>query len=115
MQTLKERFEEFILSIKGVEAVDRLLAQCNLPEMKRADYLAINRSIIIEQKPLDIDPDYKVPEFFEKHTDLDNSVDGDLTALSHLLRRLPEGTKLGIDLYRSLTKGLDKILSHADK
>lgn len=115
MQTLKERFEEFILSIKGVESVDRLMAQCDLPGRKRADYLALNRRIIIEQKSLDIDPDYKVPEFFEKHTNLDNSIDGDLTALSHLLRRLPEATKLGINLYRSLTKGLDDILSHADK
>ena len=115
MQSLKERFREFILAIKGVEDVDRLLAHCNLPGMKRADYLAINRLVIIEQKSLDIDPDYKVPEFFKDHADIDNSIDGDLTALSHLLRRLPEGTKLGIDLYRSLTKGLDEILSHADK
>ena len=115
MQTLKERFEEFILSLKGVESVDSFTAQCDLPGRKRADYLALNRRIIIEQKSLDIDPDHKVPEFFEKHTNLNNSVDGDLTELSHLLRRLPKGTKLGIDLYRSLTKGLDDILSYADK
>jgi len=115
MQTLKERFEEFILSIKGVESVDRLMTQCNLPGRKSADYLALNRRVIIEQKSLDIDPDHKVPEFFEKHTNIGDPVDGDLTSLSHLLRRLPEGTQLGIDLYRSLTKGLDDILSHADK
>jgi hypothetical protein len=115
MRSLKERFEEFILSIEGVESVDRLMADCDLPGRKRADYLAYNRSVIIEQKSLDIDPGHKVPEFFEKHTDIENSVDGDLTALSHLLRSLPEGTKLGINLFRSLTKGLDDILSHADK
>jgi hypothetical protein len=115
MQTLKERFEEFILSLNGVESVDRLMAQRDLPGRKSADFLALNRCVIIEQKSLDIDPHHKVPEFFEKHTNLENSVDGDLTALSHLLRRLPEGTKLGIDLYRSLTKGLDDILSYADK
>jgi hypothetical protein len=115
MQTLKERFEEFILSLNGVESVDRLMAQCDLPGRTSADFLALNRRVIIEQKSLDIDPHHKVPEFFEKHTNLENSVDGDLTALSHLLRRLPEGTKLGIDLYRSLTKGLDDILSYADK
>ncbi len=91
------------------------MAQCNLPGRKSADYLALNRRVIIEQKSLDIDPDYKLPEFFEKHTSIGNAVDGDLTSLSHLLRRLPEGTKLGIDLYRSLTKGLDDIISHADK
>ena len=115
MRSLKERFEEFILSMEGVESVDRLMADCDLPGRKRADYLALNRRVIIEQKALDIDPDHKVPEFFDKRTDLDNPVDGDLTALSHLLRSLPEGTKLGIDLFRSLTKGLDDILSHADK
>lgn len=107
--------EEFILSLNGVESVDRLMAQCDLPGRKSADFLALNRRVIIEQKSLDIDPHHKVPEFFEKHTNLENFVDGDLTALSHLLRRLPEGTKLGIDLYRSLTKGLDDILSYADK
>jgi hypothetical protein len=115
MQTLKERFEEFILSIKGVESVDRLMARCNLPGRKSADYLALNRRVIIEQKSLDIDPGHKVPEFFEKHTNIGDPIDGDLTSLSHFLRRLPEGTQLGLDLYRSLTKGLDDILSHADK
>ena len=102
------------MSLKGVESVDSFTAQCDLPGRKRADYLALNRRIIIEQKSLDIDPDHKVPEFFEKHTNLNNSVDGDLTELSHLLRRLPRA-RLGIDLYRSLTKGLDDILSYADK
>ena len=34
MQTLKERFEEFILSLNGVESVDRLMAQCDLPGRK---------------------------------------------------------------------------------
>ena len=34
MQTLKERFEEFILSLNGVESVDRLMAKCDLPGRK---------------------------------------------------------------------------------
>ena len=115
MQTLKERFEGFILSIEGIESVDLLMKQCHLPGRKSADYLAFNRRVIIEQKSLDIDPDQKMIEFFEQNTSLDNTVDGDLTALSHFLRRLPDGTNLGVNLYRSLTKGLDDILSYADK
>jgi hypothetical protein len=47
MQTLNERFEEFILAIKGVESVDRLMAQCNLPGSKSADYLALNRLLFL--------------------------------------------------------------------
>jgi len=115
MPNLKERFERFMSILPGVEHVDALMEQCNLPGRQRADYLAFNRSVIIEQKSLDVDPDYKVPEFFEKHTNVNSIGDADLTSLSHILRQLPDGTKLGIGLYRSLTKGLDDILSKADK
>jgi hypothetical protein len=111
MPNLKERFERFMSILPGVEHIDALMEQCNLPGRQRADYMAFNRSVIIEQKSLDADPDYKVPEFFEKHTYVNSIGDADLTSFSHILRQLPDGTKLGIGLYRSLTKGLDDILS----
>jgi len=83
MPNLKERFERFMSILPGVEHVDALMEQCNLPGRQRADYLAFNRSVIIEQKSLDVDPDYKVPEFFEKHTNVNSIGDADLIPFSY--------------------------------
>jgi hypothetical protein len=50
MPTLKERFERFMSVLEGVENIDTLMKQCDLPGRKRANYLAFNRHVIIEQK-----------------------------------------------------------------
>jgi hypothetical protein len=66
MLTLKDRFEQFMLSKKGVESVDHLLKHCVLEGLQRADYLACDRRIVIEQKSIDVNPDYKIQQFLDK-------------------------------------------------
>jgi hypothetical protein len=60
MPTLKGRFPQFMLSTEGVESVDDLLKHCVLEGRKRADYLACDRRVVIEQKSIDVNPDYKI-------------------------------------------------------
>jgi hypothetical protein len=56
MLTLKNRFEKFMLSTKGVESVDLLMKNSIIKRRQRADYLACNRRVVIEQKSLDVNP-----------------------------------------------------------
>jgi hypothetical protein len=61
--SLKERFESFMSSGDFAESIDAG-AKSHYPKgFQRADYLARNRSAIIEQKSLDQDVDAKVQAF----------------------------------------------------
>jgi hypothetical protein len=65
MLTLKERFERFMSTLQGVENIDTLMEQCDLPGRQRADYLALSRRVIIEHKSLEFDPHDKVQAFID--------------------------------------------------
>jgi len=115
MAPLKERFEQFMLSEKGVESIDRLMEQCDLPDRKRADYLAFDRCAIVEQKSLDVDPVDKIQKFINEHLNGRPIGDCGQTSLEDLLNQCPDGVALSNKLYANLTIRLDKILSCADK
>jgi hypothetical protein len=118
MSTLKERFERFMSVLDGVENIDTLMKQCDLPGRKRADYLAFNRRVIIEQKSFEVDPDYKVQTFIDDPLRAREIIDADqvsLVSLAHIFTQLPDGDDLKKQLYQKLTKGIDDILAKADK
>ncbi len=58
--SLKERFERFMSSSDFAESIDALTVANQTPGRQKADYLAFNRSVIIEQKSLDRDVDAKI-------------------------------------------------------
>ena len=66
MASLRKRFESFVKTMDGFEDIDALLKNCNLPNMKRADYLFDGRKIIVEQKVLEIDPVQKPQQFMDQ-------------------------------------------------
>jgi hypothetical protein len=68
MTSLKERFETFIRTLEGFEHIDALLKACDPAGKRRADYLLNRRSIIVEQKSLDIDPTYRPQNYAKKLT-----------------------------------------------
>jgi hypothetical protein len=115
MLTLRERFERFMLSGKGVESIDELMRQCNLPNRKWADYLAFNRSVIIEQKSLDVDPDYKIANFLNDLIKSGRLIFWGQQSVTRLLEKLPGGNALKQQLVGKVTKVIDDILANADK
>jgi hypothetical protein len=118
MPTLKERFERFMSVLEGVENIDTLMKQCDLPGRKRANYLAFNRHVIIEQKSLEVDPDYKIQTFIDDLLRARGIIDADqvsLVSFAHVLTQLPDGDDSKKQLYQKLTKGIDDILAKADK
>jgi hypothetical protein len=61
--SLKERFERFMSFGDFAESIDALTVNSNIPGRRKADYLALRRSVIIEQKSIDRDVDAKVSSF----------------------------------------------------
>jgi hypothetical protein len=118
MATLKERFEGFMSVLDGVENIDTLMKECHLPGRQRADYLAFDRRVIIEQKSLDVDPDQKVQSFVDdliRERGTLGTGQASLISLAHILEGLPDGNDLKKQLYHKLTKGIDDLLAKADK
>jgi len=117
MLTLKDRFQQFMLSTKGVESIDHLMRHYVLEGRKRADYLADNRRVVIEQKSIDINPDYKIREFLDKLASagrLPNSGQMDWSLAELLSKVAPNGPALFNELRERVTKVLDDIIAKAD-
>ena len=94
MTTLKARFESFMSALGGVENIDTLMKRCNLPGRQRADYLAFDRRVIIEQKSLDVDPDQKVQSFIDDLIRERGPLaigQASLTSVARILEGLPDG------------------------
>lgn len=66
MASLRERFESFLKTLDGFESIDTLLKAADPHGRKRADYLAYNRHIVIEQKVLQSNPTAKPQKFVDK-------------------------------------------------
>jgi hypothetical protein len=105
-----------MLSKKGVESVDHLLKHCVLEGLQRADYLVCNRRVVIEQKSIDVNPDYKIQQFLEKLAS-DGRLPGvrqENWSLAELLSKVPNGAALFDELRERVTKVLDDIIAKAD-
>jgi hypothetical protein len=115
--TLKDRFEQFMLSTRDVESVDQLMKNSMIEGRQRADYLACNRRVVIEQKSLDVNPDYKIQRFLNGLVSagrLPRLGQTDWT-LGELLRKVgPDGPALFDELRERVTKVLDDIIAKAD-
>lgn len=115
--TLKDRFEQFMHSTRGVESIDQLLKQSVVEGRQRADYLACNRRVVVEQKSIDVNPDYKIQRFLNTLASagrLPGRGQTDWT-LGELLSKVgPDGPALFDELRERVTKVLDDIIAKAD-
>jgi hypothetical protein len=117
--SLKERFESFMSQLGSVENIDSLMKPCNLPNRLRADYLACNRLVIIEQKSFDLDVSDKalqalLHDLVRLHGPI--GVEGvTLADIIEVISRLPHSNPFKPRLRKILTQKIDDILSKADK
>lgn len=115
--TLNDRFEQFMLSTRGVESIDQLLKQSVIEGRQRADYLACNRRVVIEQKSIDVNPDYKIQRFLNTLASagrLPGCGQTDWTLAELLSKVGPDGSALFDELRERVTKVLDDIIAKAD-
>ena len=116
--SLKERFECFMSLADFAENIDALTVNDNIPGRRKADYLALSRSVIIEQKSIDHDVDAKVSvllgEFIRQHGPL---AGGDVTldAFIDAVVKLPPPNLFKRRLRAILTQRIGDYLAEADK
>jgi hypothetical protein len=113
--TLKQRFEQFMSVMEGVENIDALMSQCALPSRQRADYLAFNRRVIIEQKSLDVDPDYKIQKYIDEIIMTRGILSYGKFSFNKIVEQLPDGKGIKKRIYHKLTQVIDDIIAKADK
>ena len=118
MSNLKARFERFMSTLPGVENIDTLMEQCDLPDRKRADYLAFNRRVIIEQKSLEtVDLHDKVQAVIDGLSERENLGEGEisLASFAKLIPQSPDGNDCKKRLRQMLTQKIDDVLAKADR
>jgi hypothetical protein len=115
---LKERFERFMSGLDGAESIDALMKQSNLPGRQRADYLAFNRDVIIEQKSLEVDLDNKIQPLVVDFFRTRGIVQVETISFASFVQIISESPDTG-DLVKRLrqivTQRIDDILAKADK
>ena len=113
--TLRARFEAFVQTLDGFENIDGLLKGTALPGKKRADYLFQNRSIIVEQKSLEIDPADKPQKFIEQLVQEGKLLFWGTLSTEAIFRRMPNGDDLRRQMTLKIGKVIDDNVRHADK
>lgn len=113
--TLRARFEAFVQTLEGFENIDVLLKAKTMSGKKRADYLFQNRSIIIEQKSLEIDPADKPQKFVEQLVQQGKLLIWGTLSTEAIFRRMPNGDDLRRQLALKIGKVIDDNVRNADK
>jgi len=116
--SLKERFERFMSSADFAESIDALTVANQTPGRQKADYLAFNRSVIIEQKSLDRDVDAKIAALLGVFTRQHRPLEGEHVTLAGIIEavaKLPPGNPFRPRLRAILTQKIDDLLAKADK
>jgi hypothetical protein len=118
MSNLKQRFERFMSGLDGAECIDDLLKQSDMPGRQRADYLAFNRNVIIEQKSLEIDLDAKIQPLVIDFFNTRGIVHPDkisFRSFVETISRYADTGGLKQRLLQMVTRNIDDILAKADK
>jgi hypothetical protein len=113
--SLKARFEQFMSVFPGAENIDALMRDCDLPGRKSADYLAFNRSCIIEQKSLDSDPAHKVQSFVNELFRKRTIIGCGQNSLGRIIETQPDAEQLKAELYGRAVRVVDDNIADADK
>jgi hypothetical protein len=113
---LKKRFEQFVTTLDGFEDIDVLLKRCDPADKRRADYLFSNRSIIVEQKVLEVDPGDKAQKYLHRLMEEGRLVAWGTPAVDRdSFRDLPDGERLHKNRLHKTSSRLEEIASAADK
>lgn len=113
--TLRARYEAFVRTLDGFEDIDALLKTKTLAGTKRADYLFQNRSMIVEQKSLEIDPADKPQKFVEELVRRGEMVFWGTLSTEAIFRRMPNGDELRRRLALKIGKVIEENVRKADK
>jgi hypothetical protein len=118
MPDLKTRFERFMAGLEGAENIDDLMKHSRLPGRLRADYLAFDRDVIIEQKSLEVDLDGKIQTFvadFFRTQGIAHPDKISFRTFVETISQYPDTGALRKRILQIVTQRIDDILAKADK
>ena len=113
--TLRARFEAFAQTLEGFENVDDLLKAETIAGKKRADYLFQGRSIIIEQKSLEVDPIEKPQKFVDQLAKERRFLYWGTHSTEAIFRKMPDRDELQRQLVLKIGKVIEDNVRNADK
>ena len=102
-------------TLDGFEDIDDLLRETDPLGKKRADYLVSDRTIIVEEKALEIDPSDKPQKYMDRLMGENRFIAYGTVSTKQVFDKLPDGEKLHKTLIHRLTSVLEGIASNADK
>jgi hypothetical protein len=113
--TLENRFKQFMASLSGVESVDALLPPGSFVGKQRADYLVVNRRVVLELKTLKVDPSAKIEAELSQHRNRDDFplIYGSVE-LPKILRHLPDGDQINQRIYRNISRSVETAVRGAE-
>ncbi|WCN14011.1 hypothetical protein GV054_13890 [Marinomonas mediterranea] len=114
--SLGQRFEKFLLSLPSVEGIDSIALNEVDRKAKKADYLAMGRKFVIEQKCINEDQTNKIQNEVEKYSNTkEYPVFYGKRDLNFVLEKLPNKEEVKRNIYSRATKMLESYLRQADK
>lgn len=116
MPDLATRFQAFMSLLPSVEIIDELALPVPGDRPVLADYLALGRSIVIEQKTITADQSRKIQAELDAHSGEDYyPLFYGTRDMNLVLQRFPDADEVRRRLYTQITRLLEADLSKADK
>lgn len=115
ISSLGKRFETFVKTLDGFESVDGLLQRSDPDGKRRADYLVLNRQIVIEQKVLKVDPVGRPQKFVDKLARERGILIFGSVSTRHVFAGQPDSDDLQRRLVLDLARVIDDVVATADK
>ena len=116
METLENRFKQFMSQLPSVEVIDDIKLPLETNDKKKADYLYLDRKVILELKSLKNDPEFKVHKEMNKHrTREDYPLFYGKQDISKILKHLPDGEAIKQRLFYAISHSAKKSIRVANK
>lgn len=113
---LNDRFEKFMLSLTSVEGIDFINLKGVSAKKKKADYLAMGRKIIIEQKAINQEQASKIQKEVEKFSQSDEyPIFYGKRDVNLVIDKLPNKDVIKRQIYSKTTKLLESYLRQSNK
>jgi hypothetical protein len=114
---LIERFKRLMLQHLRAESIDALITPENDVEgLQRADYLLAGRSVIVEQKALETDPNEKIEAEVDRLSSRDDwPLFFGKVELSTITRQLPDGDEIMMRVFTKISRSVENAFKSADK
>lgn len=113
--SLRNRFEQFMVTIPGVEGIDDLLAGQPSENDDRADYIADNHGLVIELKTIESDTEWKVSKILEPHREREDfPIFFGAWPVSKVLDHLPDGKEINARIVQAVTTSVRALFRKAN-